>query len=77
MGRNIEVWYAHCPDGLHIPLFEIDSPPKQRDYCRGCGCDKELQGIDKGYVSHEERNNRLASSRPLSNPDSKPSPSKL
>jgi len=77
MGRNIEIWYAFCPDKLHIPLFEIDSPPKQRDYCHGCGCDKELHGIDKGYVSHEERNNRLASSRPLSNPDSKPSPSRL
>jgi hypothetical protein len=75
MGRNINTWYAFCADDLHIPLF--DNQPKQLDYCGGCGCEKELHGIDEGYVSHEERNNGLATSRPLRNPDSTPLPTRL
>lgn len=72
MGRNIEVWYAFCPDKLHIPLFDIDKRPLEQGLCLGCGGIKELYGIDKGYVSPEERNTGLADSEPLRNPDSIP-----
>jgi len=77
MSRNIEVWYAFCPDNLHCPLFEIDNPPKQRGYCRGCGSERELHSIGKGYVSHEERNCGLAGREPQRNPDSTPAPSRI
>ncbi|MCU1270162.1 MAG: hypothetical protein JWN74_1456 [Acidobacteriaceae bacterium] len=78
MSRNIEIWYAYCPQS-HIPLFEIDQPPKdQHGYCVGCGVDKKLDGLQKGYVSHEERNQRRAfRGVPLSNPDSTPPPTRL
>jgi mobilization protein NikA len=69
MGRNVERWYAFCAGDLHIPLFE--SRPNVNDLCYGCGGHRKLRGISKGYVSKEEADRGLASSEPLSSPDSK------
>jgi hypothetical protein len=76
MSRNEEVWYAFCPES-HIVLFDIDKRPSQHATCPVCGGVREMRGIEKGYVSHEERNKGFTDSRPLSTPDSTPPPKKL
>ena len=69
MGRNVVRWYAFCAGELHIPLFE--NRPNENDLCYGCGGQRKLHGIGKGYVSKEEADRGLAKSEPLSSPDSK------
>jgi hypothetical protein len=75
MGRNIKRWYGFCPDESHITLFE--NRPRERDECYGCGCVTQLHGIAEGYVSYDEAAKGLANSKPLSNPDSNPAPTRL
>jgi hypothetical protein len=76
MSRNEEAWYALCP-ASHIVLFDIDNRPNQHATCPVCGGVREMHGIEKGYVSHEERNRGFAASKPLGNPESTPSPKRL
>jgi Pyruvate/2-oxoacid:ferredoxin oxidoreductase delta subunit len=73
--RNVERWYAFCPDESHITLF--DKKPMESDYCLGCGMCKKLHGIGKGYVSHHEADKGMADSRPLSKPETTPPPTTL
>ena len=76
MSRNEEVWYAFCPES-HVVLFDLDNRPSQHAQCRLCGGVREMHGIEKGYVSHEERNRGFAASKPLCNPESTPPPKRL
>jgi hypothetical protein len=70
MERNVKRWYASCEGDLHIALFE--NKPQPKDYCRGCGGIRKLQGIREGCVSKAEADKGFADSSPLTYPTSLP-----